>query len=61
MKLPISQILEQIVEVVRLVPQEGVRQRLDEQFVEVPLPQIMEEIVEEFKIVAQEQSSERIL
>ena len=53
--VPFLHILEEIVEVVRLVPEERVQQRtdeqtVDEQLVEVPLTQIAEEIAEEFKI-----------
>ena len=46
--------------VARLVPQERVQQRIDEQVVEVPTPQLMEDVVEEFKLVPQGQCSERI-
>ena len=63
--VPVLHILEEIVEVVRLVPEERVQQRtdeqtVDEQLVEVPFTQILEEIGEEFKIGPQEQFSERI-
>ena len=57
---PFPQIWEEIVEVVSLVPQARVQQRVDEQSVDVPLPQIMKEPVEVFKIVPQESFSDRI-
>ena len=46
------QIMEEVVEVVKLVPQARV-QRIDEKIVEVRTTQITEEIVEEFRIVPQ--------
>ena len=73
---PLPQILKETVEVVGLVPQERVQQRIDKQIVEFPvphrvkridkqfvqvlLPHITKDSVEEFKIAPQEQFSERI-
>ena len=45
---------EEIVEVIQLIPQEGISERNLEQIVEVPVPQIEEQIVEVVKIIPQE-------
>ena len=44
--MPVPQIMEEIVEVVRLIPQERIQQRTIEKFVDVPMLRFMEEIVE---------------
>ena len=43
---------EEVVDVVRLVPQERVQQ-IDEQIMKVPIPHLLEDSVGEFKIVPQ--------
>ena len=55
----VPQNMEDIVEVVMLVPQERV-QRIGEQIVEVLIPQIAKVIAEEFKRVHQERITERL-
>ena len=57
--MPVPQHVSEIVDVVRLVPQERV-QRIDGHVVDVPVAQIMYEFVEEFKTEPQMQFSERI-
>ena len=52
----VPQDMAEIVEVVRLIPQERVHQRTVEQIVHVPVPQVVEEMAE----VVQESISKRI-
>ena len=42
----VPQVVDEIIEVVRLIPQERVQQRNVEQIVHVPVPQVVGEIVE---------------
>ena len=53
--------MEDIVEVVRLIPQERVQQRTVEQIVHVPVPQAVEEILEVVQIILKERILERII
>ena len=55
--VPVLQMLDQTVEVMRLVPRERVQQRIDEQIVELPIPKIVEEIVDVVRLVPQEGST----
>ena len=63
-RAPMPQFLTETVEVVRLVPQEQVQQRIDEQMVEVLVPQVMEvnvDVIDEHIVeVPQERDQERI-
>ena len=59
-ELPVPQMMEETVDVVRLVPQICVHQRIDEQMVEVTTPQMWEDLVGEFHDAPQEQCMERI-
>ena len=56
--IPVPLVMEEIVavvqEVVRLVSQECVQQRIDEEPVEVPVPQVWDEIAEVVRLVPQE-------
>ena len=54
-----SLILEEIVEVVRLVPQEQMSERICEQVVEVPVPQVAEKLIGVPKIASQERILQR--
>ena len=45
-EVPVPQILDDIAEVVSLVPQEHVQRQTDERFVDIPVPQMLEDIVE---------------
>ena len=56
---PVEQIVEQRVEVPKIIPQERVQQRTVEQIVDVPVPQVVEEIVEVAKIIPQERVQQR--
>ena len=49
----------EIVEVVKVIPQERISERIVEQIVDVPVPQIMEEIVEVVQIIPQERVQNR--
>ena len=53
--------MAEIIEVVRLIPQERVQQHTVEQIVDVPVPQVVEEIAEVVQIIHQERISERII
>ena len=53
--------MEEIAEVVRLMPQERVQQRIAEQFVFVSVPQVVEEIAGVVQIILQERISKRII
>ena len=44
--VPVPQIQEQIVDVIKVIPQEQMSKRLVEQIVDVPMPQILEQIVD---------------
>ena len=57
--VPECRILEETVEVMRLVAQERV-QRIDEEIVELSIPHATEDIVEELKYCSTEAVSERI-
>ena len=57
----IPQIMEEIGEVVRLIPQERVQQRTVEQIVHVPVPQVAEEIAGVVQIIHRECISKRII
>ena len=50
-----------VVEVVQIIPQERIQQRIVEQIVDVPVPQVVEEILEVIKVIPQERVSERIV
>ena len=54
-------IIEEIVEVVRLIQQERIQQRTVEQTVDVPVPQVVEEMVDVLQIILLERISERII
>ena len=56
----VPQVMAEIVEVVRVIPQERVQQRTVEQIVDVPVPQVVEEIVEVVQIIPQGRLSVRI-
>ena len=43
--VPVSQIREQIVDVIKVIPEEWMSKRIVQQIVDVPVPQILEEIV----------------
>ena len=47
----VLQVMAEIVEVVRLIPQERVQQRTVEQIVDVAVPQVVKEIVEVVQII----------
>ena len=47
----VPQVVDEIIEVVRLIPQESVQQRTAEQIVHAPVPQVVEEIVEVLQII----------
>ena len=57
----VPQVADEIIEVVRLIPQESVHQRTVEQFVRVSVPQVGEEISEVVQITLQDRISERII
>ena len=59
--VPVPQIQEQIVEVIKAIPQEQMSKRIVEQIVDVPVPQIMEETVEAAKSIPQEGVQQRAL
>ena len=44
--VPVPQIREQIVDVIKVIPEEWMSKRIVQQIVDVPVPQILEEIVE---------------
>ena len=46
----VPQVMKEIGEVVRLIPQERISERIAEQIVDIPVPQIVEEIVEVVQI-----------
>ena len=43
--VPVPQIREQIVDVIKVIPEEWMSKRIVQQIVDVPVPQILEEIV----------------
>jgi len=45
--VPVPQVVEEVIEVAKVIPQERVQQRTVEQVVDVPVPQIVEEILEQ--------------
>ena len=47
----VPKVVDEIVEVVRLIPQERVQQRTVEQIVHVPVPQVVEEMTEVVQII----------
>ena len=51
---PILQIIEEIVEMIQLVPQERIQARIMVQIADIPVSQIMEAIVERVQIIPQE-------
>ena len=55
----VPQVMEEIDEVVRSIPQERVEQRTVEQIVHVPVPRVVEEIAE--VVHSQERISEQII
>ena len=57
----IPQVMEEIAEVERQIPQERVQQRTLEQIVHVPAPQVVEEIAGVVQIIPQERVSKRII
>merc|ERR1712032_363258 len=54
-----GQVVEEIVEIAKIISQERVQQRTVEQVVDVPVPQVVEEIVEIAKIIPQERVQQR--
>ena len=57
----VPQVVDEIVEVVRLILQERVQQRAVEQIVHVPVPQVVEEKAGVVQIIHQERISKRIV
>ena len=57
----VSDVMEEILEVVRLILQERVQQRTVEQIVHVPVSKVVEEIAGVLQIVHQERISERLI
>ena len=57
----VPQVVDEVVEFVRLIPQESVHKRTVEQIVRVPVPQVGEEISEVVQIIPQDRISERII
>ena len=57
----VPQVIEKIVEVVRLIPQERIQQRTVEQMVVVPVLQVVKEMVEVDQIIPQSVSSTETL
>ena len=57
----VPQIMEEIAEVVRLVPQERVHQRTAERIVHVPVPQVVEEKAGVVQIIPQDRISKCIV
>ena len=55
----VPRIMEEIVEVVRLILQERVQQRTVEQIVDVPVPQVVEEIAEVVETIPRSVSQNR--
>ena len=53
--------MEEIVEVVRMIPRERVQRRTVEQIVHVPVPQVVEEIAGLVQMILQERISKRII
>ena len=43
--MPVPQVMEEIMEFIRLVPHERIRERIVEETIDVPVPQVMKEIV----------------
>ena len=56
----VPQVADEIIEVVRLIPQESVHQRTVEHIVRVPVPQVGE-VSEVVQIIPQDRISERII
>ena len=56
----VQQVVDEIIEVVRLILQVRAQQRTVEQTVHVPVPQVVEEIAGVVQIIPQERISERI-
>ena len=56
----VRQVMEEIGEVVRLIPQERVQQRTVEQIVHVPVLRVVEEVAEVVRTIPQERISDRI-
>ena len=59
--VPVPQVVEEVVQVDRIVPQERVQQRTVEQIVEVPVPQMVEEVVHVPQIQVQERIVQNIV
>ena len=57
----VPKVVDKIIEVVRLIPQERVQQRTVEQILHVPVPQVVEEIAAVVQIILQERISKRII
>ena len=57
----VPKVVDEIIEVVRLIPQERVQKRTVEQIVHVPVPQVVEEIAEVVQIIHQERISKRVI
>ena len=53
------QIMEDIVEVIQLVPQERIQERIVEEIIDVPVPQWIEEMIEVVKLIPQERVENR--
>ena len=56
----VQKVADEIIEVVRLTPQERVQQRTVEQIVHVSVPRVVEEIAGVVQIILQERISKRI-
>ena len=56
----VPEIMEEIVEVAKIVQQERDQQHIVEEIVDAPVPQFLEEMVEVIKAIPQERISERI-
>ena len=57
----VPQVVDEIIEVVRLIPQESFQRRTVEQVVHVPVPQVVEEIAGVAQIIHQERITKRII
>ena len=57
----VPQVVDEIIEIVRLIPQERVQQRTVEQIVHVPVPQVVNKIAGVVQITPEERFSKRII
>ena len=55
----VPQVVEEILETIRIIPQERVQQRTVEQVIDVRVPQVVEQVVEVVKIIPQERIQQR--